>query len=81
LKHALGLACNGLRTSTLVYLYYDHGGKESAAHAAEVESVVARLTPEIDLRARTYQSLFSSLRATPGADGGYVEYLARRYFG
>lgn len=81
LKHALGLARNGLRTSTLVYLYYDRGGRECAAHAAEVERIVARLTPEIDLSARTYQGLFRALGETPGVDAGYLEYLARRYFG
>jgi hypothetical protein len=81
LKHALGLAANGLRASPLVYLYYDRGGKESRAHAAEIERIVARLVPEIDLRACTYQTLFQLLREAAGVERGYLEYLAQRYFG
>ena len=80
LKHALGLAVNGLRTSTLVYLYYDRPGRESTAHRAELERVVTRLKPEIDVRVTTYQALFGALRATPGLDRGYIDYLSRRYF-
>ena len=80
LKHALGLAVNGLRTSTLVYLYYDRPGREGVTHRAEVDGIAARLAGEIDLRVATYQSLFDKLRAMPSLDGGYVDYLARRYF-
>ena len=80
LKHALGLAVNGLRTSTLVYLYYDRPGKDSARHRAEVERVAARLGGEVDLRVATYQALFDALRSNPTVDRGYVDYLARRYF-
>jgi hypothetical protein len=80
LKHALGLAVNGLRTSALVYLYYDRPGRESATHRAELERITARLQPEIDVRVTTYQALFGALRATPGLDRDYVDYLARRYF-
>jgi hypothetical protein len=80
LKHALGLAVNGLRTSTLVYLYYDRPGKESATHRGELERIAARLAPETDVRVTTYQALFAVLRATPGLDSDYVDYLAQRYF-
>ena len=80
LKHALGLAVNGLRTSTLVYLYYERPGRDAATHRAEAERVVARLAPEIDLRVATYQSLFAVLRAQPELERDYVDYLARRYF-
>ncbi|HEX7237781.1 MAG TPA: hypothetical protein VF405_12515 [Gammaproteobacteria bacterium] len=80
LKHALGLAVNGLRTSALVYLYYDGLGREAATHRAEVDRVVSRLKPELELRAATYQALFDALRAQPGIDRAYVDYLARRYF-
>jgi hypothetical protein len=80
LKHALGLAVNGLRTSTLVYLYYDRPGRQAAAHRAEVERIVARLAPEIDVRVATYQALFEALSAQPGLERDYVDYLARRYF-
>lgn len=81
LKHALGLAHAGLRTSALVYLYFDRDGKEQARHRAELERVVARLVPEIELHVTTYQALFGAIRATPGVDRGYVDYLAQRYFG
>jgi hypothetical protein len=80
LKHALGLAVNGLRTSTLVYLYYDRPGREAVTHRSEVERVAARLGGEIDLRVATYQSLFDALRAMPRLDRDYLDYLARRYF-
>ncbi len=81
LKHALGLANNGLRTSTLVYLYYERPGREAATHRAELERIAARLVPEIDLRISTYQALFGALRGVPDIERGYVDYLARRYFG
>jgi hypothetical protein len=80
LKHALGLAVNGLRTSTLVYLYYDGRGREAARHRAEVDSFAARLKGEVDLRVATYQSIFDALRAFPELDRDYLDYLARRYF-
>jgi restriction endonuclease-like protein len=80
LKHALGLAVNGLRTSTLVYLYYDGHGREAATHRAEIDRVVSRLKPELELRAATYQALFGALRPQPGIDRAYLDYLAQRYF-
>ena len=80
LKHALGLSRNGLRTSTLVYLYYDRPGRESETHAAELERVLTRVAPEIDLRAVTYQALFAALRVAPDVPRDYVDYLAQRYF-
>ncbi|HUQ51900.1 MAG TPA: hypothetical protein VM692_06735, partial [Gammaproteobacteria bacterium] len=80
LKHALGLAHSGRRNSVLVYLYFDWPVREAETHRAEIERVVARLTPEIDLRVLTYQTLFASLRAAPGVDADYLDYLAQRYF-
>ena len=80
LKHALGLAVNGLRTSTLVYLYYERPGRQAVTHRAEAERVVARIAAEIDVRVATYQSLFEALRAKPSVERDYVDYLARRYF-
>ena len=80
LKHALGLAVNGLRTSTLVYLYYDRPEREGKTHRAEVDRIAARLQPEVDMRVTTYQALFAALRAAPGLERDYVDYLARRYF-
>jgi hypothetical protein len=80
LKHALGLAKSGRRNSVLVYLYYDWPVREAATHRSEVDRVVARLAPELDLRVLTYQTLFGSLRAAPGVDSHYLGYLAERYF-
>jgi hypothetical protein len=80
LKHALGLAMNGLRTTTLVYLYYERPCSQAATHRAEAERIVARLAPEIDLRVAKYQSLFAALREEPTLERDYVDYLARRYF-
>lgn len=80
LKHALGLAKGGHARSVLMYLYYDWPAREAAAHRAELARVGARLAGEIDLRVLTYQSLFGSLRESPGLDAGYVAYLAQRYF-
>lgn len=80
LKHALGLASNGLRTSTLLYLYYDGAGKEALGHRAELARVVERLAPEIELHVSTYQALFAALREVPGLERDYVDYLAQRYF-
>jgi hypothetical protein len=80
LKHALGLAKSGQRTAALVYLYYDWPVREAAAHRDELDRVIARLVPEIDLRALTYQALFRALRVVPGLDAAYVDYLSRRYF-
>jgi len=80
LKHALGLANNGLRTSTLVYLYYDRPGREAATHRAEIDRVAARVGADVELRVATYQVLFGALRDTPGLERGYVDYLAQRYF-
>jgi hypothetical protein len=80
LKHALGLAHNGLRTSALVYLYYDHPGKEAAGHRAELARVVELLAPEIELHVSTYQALFAALCETPGLERDYLAYLAQRYF-
>jgi hypothetical protein len=80
LKHALGLATCGKRRSTLLYLYYDWPAREAATHRGELERIVARLSPEVELRVLTYQALFGSLRAARGVDADYLGYLASRYF-
>jgi len=69
-----------LRTSTLVYLYYDRPGREAARHRAELNLIAARLGGEVDLRVATYQSLFDALRTFPELDRDYLDYLAGRYF-
>ena len=80
LKHALGLAKSGASESTLVYLYFDWPGREAATHRAEIERIVGRIVPEIDLRVVTYQDVFGALRATDGIDPDYLRYLGARYF-
>jgi hypothetical protein len=80
LKHALGLKRSARAKSALVYLYYDRAGKEAPAHRAELERVRQRLGSEIELHASTYQTLFGALRATPGIERGYLDYLEQRYF-
>jgi hypothetical protein len=80
LKHALGLTKRGRPASVLVYLYYDWPTREAATHRNEIDRVVARVVPEIDLRVLTYQTLFQSLRDAPGLDRAYAHYLAQRYF-
>lgn len=81
LKHVLGLKKLGRHRTAVVYLYYEWPGREADAHRIELERVRQRLRPEVDLRVLTYQQLFAALRAVPGIDRGYLDYLAERYFG
>jgi hypothetical protein len=80
LKHALGLAQSGKRNSLLMYLYYEWPVREAVTHRSEIDRVVAWLAPELELRAVTYQALFSSLRRAPNVDASYLDYLTQRYF-
>ena len=80
LKHALGLKRTCAPGSVLVYLYYDREGREAVAHREEIERVLARLEPEVDLRVATYQALFRALRAEPTVARDYLDYLGQRYF-
>ncbi len=80
LKHALGLAKSGALKCTLVYLYFDCPGREAATHRGELERIVARVVPEIDLRVMTYQDVYRALHATAGVDPDYLGYLGARYF-
>jgi hypothetical protein len=80
LKHALGLKRNCAPGSVLVYLYYDREGREAVEHRAELERVLARLKPEVDLRVATYQALFRALCAESTVARDYLEYLGQRYF-
>jgi len=80
LKHALGLAKSGAPKTTLVYLYFECAGREAATHRGELERIVERVVPEIDLRVVTYQEVFRALRETAGVDPDYLGYLGARYF-
>ena len=81
LKHALGLAKQGNRF-TLCYLYFDCAGERSDAHREEIRSFAAQVGDEIQLRALTYQEMFSALSAAAaGAESeDYLWYLDNRYF-
>jgi hypothetical protein len=81
LKHALGLKRTTAPGSTLVYLYYDHMGREAQTHRAELERVTARLISEVNLRFTTYQALFRAFRAERIVARDYVDYVSERYFG
>lgn len=80
LKHALGLARAGAAEWTLLYLHYEHGGRESAAHAEELAQVRDALAGEVDLAARSYQDCYAALRGDPAVSDGYLRYLGERYF-
>jgi hypothetical protein len=80
LKHALGSRKLGQRRTLVFYLYYEWPGREAEVHRFELERVRERLGVEVDLRVLTYQQLFASLRAAPGVDRDYLDYLAERYF-
>lgn len=80
LKHALGVRKLGRRRTVVVYLYYEWPGREAEVHRIELERVRQRLATEVDLRVLTYQHLDASLRAVPGVDRDYLDYLAERYF-
>jgi hypothetical protein len=80
MKHALGLKRNCAPDSALVYLYYDRAGRETATHRAELEHVMARVRPEVDLRVTTYQALFRAVREDTAAAPEYLAYLEGRYF-
>jgi hypothetical protein len=80
LKHALGLAKSGAPERTLLYLYFDCPGRDAGTHRGELDRIVERLAPEIDLRVATYQELYRALAASQDVDPDYLRYLARRYF-
>jgi hypothetical protein len=79
LKHALGLARSAPADSALLYLYYDWPSRERDVHAAELERFAARVRPEVDFRALTYQEVFAQLNAATSGDA-YCDYLRVRYF-
>lgn len=80
LKHALGLARSGATEWTLVYLYYEHGGRESQAHLDELARLEDAIAGEVDFMRRSYQELYAALLSEPAADAGYLRYLGERYF-
>jgi hypothetical protein len=80
LKHALGLARSGASEWTLVYLFYEHGGRESRPHRDELARMQEAVAGEVDLVGRSYQELYAALCSDPSVDAGYLRYLGERYF-
>jgi hypothetical protein len=80
LKHALGLARSGVMDWTLVYLFYEHDGRESRLHLDELARVQGALAGEVDLVGRSYQELYAALCSDAAVDAGYLRYLGERYF-
>lgn len=82
LKHALGLSKSAAHPFSLVYLYYDIGGRSAIAdlHRAEVSRFAAAVDESLEFRALTYQSLFQALEGLDGVEPGYLGYLRARYF-
>jgi len=81
LKHVLGLAQPGVGQFTLFYLWYAVPSNEATQHAKEVKEFTDEVGFELDVRALTYQELFSSARRDLGDDHqAYLSYIEERYF-
>jgi hypothetical protein len=85
LKHILGLARHvpASRPVQLVYLWFDATGPAAELHRLEIEEFAQRMAiavEEVDLRAITYQDLFSALSDQCRADDQYLARLGERYF-
>ena len=79
LKHALGLATHHTPGGfSLLYMYCDHSGIESAQHSAEIVDFAQRVDGALGFRAMRYQELVDRLEQT-GADVDYRSYLRNRY--
>jgi hypothetical protein len=81
LKHALGLRRSAAPAGTLVYLYYEHAGREGDDHRTELGHFAHALAGEVHFVARSYQQLYAALRAETAVDAAYLRYLLERYFG
>lgn len=79
LKHALGMATQLDDRFYLFYIYLDWPGKESEAHAEEIDQFCDLVDPELGFRVITYQQLLSQFQNKPGVDSEYLEYLSKRY--
>jgi hypothetical protein len=81
LKHILGLAREyGPTGFELLYLWYEAPSPEAERHRIEIEDFSESIADEIHFRDMTYQKLFESIKKCPDTDGGYIGYLAERYF-
>lgn len=79
LKHMLGLATHLGTGCSLVYVYLDQTGPESALHRAEVARFTDHIGPTLGFRALSYQDLISRLSATEGVEPDYLAYVGQRY--
>lgn len=81
LKHILGLARRFKPSAvTLLYLWYDVGGREAGEHRAELARFEQAIDPCVDFRALTYQHAFGRLETAGEPRSGYLAYLRARYF-
>lgn len=82
LKHALGLSKSAAHPFSLLYLYYEVGGRSATAdlHRAEISRFAAAVDESLEFRALTYQKLFAALEEPDGIEPGYLGYLRARYF-
>lgn len=78
LKHALGLATHLPTGFTLLYVYFDQPGPESAQHRAEAADFAACVDAALHFRALTYQDVIDRLEQG-GAAADYLAYLRARY--
>jgi hypothetical protein len=79
LKHALGLAVQCEAGFSLLYLYLDWPGPESAVHRQEIRRFANAVDPGLQFRALSYQDLVSSLDSQTGVNASYLNYLRNRY--
>jgi len=79
LKHMLGLAHADIRH--LVYLWYDTGLADAAAHRAEVDAFAAVVAGDsVAFSSATYQQVFAALDPDIEPVPGWREYMLDRYF-
>lgn len=81
LKHLLGLANDPDKPSTLLYLWFDTGKPDAAAHHREIDSFSREVAGDaVKFRALTYQSTFGRLQAGVSPINGWRSYMQSRYF-
>jgi len=81
LKHMLGLANDGEIPCTLLYLWYDTGLPDAAAHRSEITRFADLIAGDrIAFRARTYQEAYDAILDRDQPVDGWYEYMKARYF-
>jgi hypothetical protein len=81
LKHMLGLANDAGAPCTLIYLWYDTGLPDAAAHRNEIARFADQVAGDcIAVRARTYQEAYNALVELEEPVDGWRDYMKARYF-